>query len=364
MNEDTADLQRFQALLDAHRTLPETSRSRTFMQISGYPHYENVCSNILAFYLEPGNEHGLGDLLLTSLLRASGMHDTEDFTTASVEREVDLSEGNRIDLLVTTGRYLVGIENKIHAELTNDLAAYSRAITRKAATEELEPVCILLGLHDLRAAAAERDPGFVTITYENLFEELKSLSGHYAVRGHSRYMTYLNDFIRTIEDLQRDPMTNTATETFFDDNHLQIERLYEQYRRYGNDLAARHIPPVHGLLHDLGEPDNVEMYVWNKFDLGFNFLHNGSMIALDNMVRPGGWFSLFWPRNRKKCGDAFDTLLAAVMEGDSPPERDSNGRHIVACFPLDTPHEQVAQEIRRIHQTVLVGLAELPPGPG
>ncbi len=56
-------------LLLAFRALPETKRSRTFMEVSGYPHYENVCSNILRFYLDPTAEHGLSDLLLSAFLK-------------------------------------------------------------------------------------------------------------------------------------------------------------------------------------------------------------------------------------------------------------------------------------------------------
>ena len=42
-------------------------KEKTFMEISGYPYYENVCSNILAFYLNPKEEHKLGSLLINSL---------------------------------------------------------------------------------------------------------------------------------------------------------------------------------------------------------------------------------------------------------------------------------------------------------
>ena len=32
-------------------------KEKTFMDISGYSHYENVCSNILAFYFNTVDEH-------------------------------------------------------------------------------------------------------------------------------------------------------------------------------------------------------------------------------------------------------------------------------------------------------------------
>ena len=39
-------------------------KEKTFMDISGYPHYENVCSNILAFYFNPLEEHNLNNLVM------------------------------------------------------------------------------------------------------------------------------------------------------------------------------------------------------------------------------------------------------------------------------------------------------------
>jgi hypothetical protein len=58
------------ALLDEFSKLPDRVKRRpTLMEIAGYPHYENVCSNILAFYLDPEEPHGLGTLVLDALTR-------------------------------------------------------------------------------------------------------------------------------------------------------------------------------------------------------------------------------------------------------------------------------------------------------
>ena len=44
-------------------------KEKTFMEVSGYPHYENVCSNILSFYLNPKEEHKLDDIVVKSLIK-------------------------------------------------------------------------------------------------------------------------------------------------------------------------------------------------------------------------------------------------------------------------------------------------------
>lgn len=67
-----SNLANYKDLLTEFKRLPPSPREFTFMQVAGYPHYENVCSNILAFYLDPQEEHGLGDLVLRSAPLSTG----------------------------------------------------------------------------------------------------------------------------------------------------------------------------------------------------------------------------------------------------------------------------------------------------
>ena len=60
------------SLLDELRTLPRRiERPRTFMEIGGYAHSENACSNLPAFFFNPGAPHGLGSRFLDALLDSS-----------------------------------------------------------------------------------------------------------------------------------------------------------------------------------------------------------------------------------------------------------------------------------------------------
>lgn len=60
---------KFKKLLDeALRIKTNFNRTKNYFQVSGYPHYENVVSNILAFYLDAQEEHRLSNLWLESLM--------------------------------------------------------------------------------------------------------------------------------------------------------------------------------------------------------------------------------------------------------------------------------------------------------
>jgi PD-(D/E)XK nuclease superfamily len=112
------------SLLDDFQKLPgRVERPRTFMEIAGYPHYENVCSNILAFFMDPEESHGFGPLVLDALTSIGNGAETERMIGASVsvDREVVTSKGNKIDLLITSDNHVVLIENKIYAA-ANDVS--------------------------------------------------------------------------------------------------------------------------------------------------------------------------------------------------------------------------------------------------
>jgi hypothetical protein len=125
-------------LLDEFSKLPaRVERPPTFMEIAGYPHYENVCSNILAFFLDPDEPHGLGILVLNAFASAGDIAAAEEEVggNVSVEREVITDAGNRIDILIESDTHAVIIENKIFAGAGNHFADYAAYLDRRASDE-------------------------------------------------------------------------------------------------------------------------------------------------------------------------------------------------------------------------------------
>jgi hypothetical protein len=129
----------YEALLDDIGKLSgRAERSQTFMEIAGYPHYENVCSNILAFFLDPEESHGLGTLMLDALASVGGIAEPDEGIggRVSIEREVTTEEGNRIDLLIESDDHAVLIENKIFASIGNPFDDYTAFLTTEKEKKE------------------------------------------------------------------------------------------------------------------------------------------------------------------------------------------------------------------------------------
>ena len=144
-------------------------REKTFMEISGFPHYENVCSNILSFYFNSQEEHGLENKVIIAFINALEkkkevkLRDI-NLDTFKIFREYTTLKGNRIDIVLQNEDIVIGIENKIKAAVYNDLKDYSDTL------ESINKNCIkiLLTLHNEEEIANKF--GFINITYNDFFE--------------------------------------------------------------------------------------------------------------------------------------------------------------------------------------------------
>jgi len=209
-------------LLDAFRKLDyvkEHQAEQTFMQLSGYPHYENVCSNLLCFFFNTEEAHFFNDLFIRSLLECSPQTlYTNEHKTEYIDRECKTDKNNRIDIVIETETLIIGIENKIYSEVYNDLDDYEAYIKKRAMESDKDPVYILLSL---KSNAGVTDiTGFCNVTYSVFIEHLKQNLGQYLLAADTKWIVFFNDFIKTLEGLQGEIKMDIKKEVldFFYDN--------------------------------------------------------------------------------------------------------------------------------------------------
>ena len=87
----------------------EKNNKQNFFDICGFPHYENVVSNVITYFL---NNPTLGDLFLNAILECLEIKENERIVS-EVKRELETDDNKRIDLLIETQNYAIAIENKI-----------------------------------------------------------------------------------------------------------------------------------------------------------------------------------------------------------------------------------------------------------
>ncbi|WP_017730738.1 PD-(D/E)XK nuclease family protein [Nafulsella turpanensis] len=123
-------------------------RKKTFFEKIKISQRETIMANIIAYYLNPREDHGLGGLFIKSLLecyhrerakegKAEGEADISkelkhiNFDSANIWTEKPTNENNRIDILVESKQYVIVIEFKINHILNNPLGDYINFIEDK-----------------------------------------------------------------------------------------------------------------------------------------------------------------------------------------------------------------------------------------
>ena len=133
----------------------EMARPNIF-RIAGFPRRETVSSNVLAYFFDPAEGHGLKDMMLKALLRTIHKEDM-DVSDVSVATEASTDKNNRIDILLDLPELSIAIENKVDAGLYNDLADYhcwarENSVNDKAIVVVLHPFSAARGAHVLAVA--------------------------------------------------------------------------------------------------------------------------------------------------------------------------------------------------------------------
>lgn len=309
------EIQAFDALLKAFDQVPKRpERLPTFLEITRYPHYENVCSNILAFYLDPGKPHGLGTLFLDALGRVGEIKDPEGTLGISVEVETqeETAKGNRIDILIRSDSHAVLIENKIFHTVANPLSDYAQHLDSTCSRQSHKHK-FLLTLYpiDKRTKRDVKSHGFRHITHKELVRKIRELLGAHVAEADTRYLIFMLDFLNTLENLREDLVVNEAFIDFLEERTCDARRFLRHMHQFKNDLRRKirdleqkcpveSYPNVRATPYP-GEEPKVDLYSVLAHDIGHPSLYNS--VVVETVIHPGGWNVQIWLRNVQRGGE-------------------------------------------------------------
>ncbi len=209
----------------------------TFMDISGYPHFENVCSNIYQFFLTE-KHHGLGSLFLSALDDCVEGVDLnmDDYI---VSREVYTDEGGRIDIVIEQFdddeniSKAILIENKIYHTLENKLQDYWDTYSKVA-----DKVLIVLTLKEMEV----QEP-YINVTHQQWIKAVKNRLGDAISSSSLKYLALLQDFIQHMENYYEKSIEMDALNYLYDNGEKieQIKLLEKEGMNYIADEIGKKI---------------------------------------------------------------------------------------------------------------------------
>ena len=347
--QNTSDISSFTKLLHDYEQLGMTINSEpTYLEISKYPHYENVCSNILSFYVDPNKEHGLNNLLLSALLDCIGK--ANNMSNIFIEREVFTGVG-RIDLVIDSDEVIIAIENKIFHNLQNDLNDYKKYITIRAKEKNnnTETIFLILSIHKVDC---NKCSGFTNVTYSDFFESITKNIGKYVINSNNKYLIFLFEFIKSIENIIKGSVMNKELLDFFNDN-LQTTNTFmnkvvaikSDMRNKVNDLSSKIL---------INEPTKIfkqGLYreQWQLNDTLFYDIKGDFIIAIDCRIYPVGWKIIVFERNIKSI-----TQVKALLDEIGITYNIEEDRcKLDIEMPYDEPIESVANILSKILSKII-----------
>jgi len=225
-----------------NNTIPEIKeKPLTFLAIAKQPHYENVWSNIYAFYFNVKGEHGLKDLFTKSLLKLINENTDCRFKFTNkfeIQTEFGTDKGGRIDLLLSNYNDAIIIENKVKHTLNNNLKDYWSSITVS------NKVGIVLSLNKIKNISKP----FINITHLELLSEVMQDIENYIVGASDKYTVFLKDFYQNIINLSN-PMEEKLLDFYYSYseqiiNAINIQDSIKDYVLNEVETACSLIPGI------------------------------------------------------------------------------------------------------------------------
>lgn len=227
-------------LQDLIANLPEKSKvRRNLIEIAGYPSWENVNSNLLAFYFDKNEEHGFGTLFIDSLLTL--IPNSELISSEcefDVEREVYTNNGNKIDIVISqkneiddigggsNSDWAIIIENKINHNLNgNDLKDYWNSICVSI------KVGIILSKYETDFSKEHQESlqndgiTYYHISHKNLIEKVQEKMYSSFIEADDRHLLFLKEFIVNTINFYNSEILMKENEKILKEFHTNRENI-------------------------------------------------------------------------------------------------------------------------------------------
>ncbi len=229
------DLEVLQQFLNNNQgKIPKPTKGvKTLFDVMKQPHLENVWSNIYAFFFNPEEDHGFGNLFLRTLVEIiKEKQHGRDFVAMAdeyidIKTEDSTDDSKRLDIALQSDNYAILIENKVYADLYNNLGVYWRNYpqydknNKQGVVLSLYPKTISL---EGRGKELDHDPEkWVNVTHLELMKRVSKNLHYCLLNGSDKYLSFFREFYQNIKNITM-AMDNENMQ-FYIDNIAQLKEI-------------------------------------------------------------------------------------------------------------------------------------------
>jgi hypothetical protein len=259
-------------LLNKFKEVPKGTIDSTFLEICSYPQrrFEEICSRILCFYFNPRKEHKLKDLFVSSLFELVKKTNIQYQAEQIKIITEDNADGKKIDLVIYSPDFIVGIENKITASLYNPLDIYKKRLQEYNIENTIKLVLSIKKITKKEEIDLIKKNGFISITYSEFFEIIKCNIDGYISTCNQKYLIQLYDFIQTLENMNALNPADKKLSEFFFDNSSQIDEIIRAHDNYKDKILRIQKDKISALKEQISKITGRDWWTWQGWDLGFD----------------------------------------------------------------------------------------------
>lgn len=313
---------------------------KSFIEIMGLSHLENVSSKTLAFFLDSKEEHKFNDLVINALFSVLGESLPYQIHTENIILEKRTDQG-RIDLWVETDEHIIVIENKIHHHVnSNPFPDYvSHAHANNPKNKKLKFILLVIKEPELTPE------NYIVMTHFELSKHILKGLGQKSLQADQYYLTYLIDYISAIEKFN--PQSEYAkmqmdVVNFYRNNREVLESIQDESNKESvYQYYEQKVREIVELLKDQGInfiSDNTEFvkYEGDLSSIGGSLnshtLHTTQDdYQLEFEIYKSTAYTTLWCRRFKaksmKKQDTFE--LQAFLNNEKIPFIEQDGHHDV-----------------------------------
>ena len=353
----------YEELMNIYEKIPESLEIEpTSFELAGFPHYENVISNILAFFFDSSKQHSFGNLFVESLINSLPESTRKEYNNLDlnfeVEREEKTTTGHYIDLLLHNDSCSIVIENKIFAGLQNELDDYYTYAKTSSVEASKKVFGLVLSLEPVTPTSSN----FYNITYAEFIHTIRANMGFYLSDNNLKYLPLLINLIVTIENLAKGKyIMNTEFVAFVNKNSDSVER-------FGEDLKALHdglrkiVQKVNATVVESVKDNSLNQSPYRELprieDIAvsdFTIKKDDSLLSIDARLNSRNWSFEIWARNKSTFSeDLKDYCEKRGLKGSIVNIKNTI-RFVLEEHPsLDTKPEDIGTYIAKIIDLLIV----------
>lgn len=231
-------IQKYENLLLKAQKIKVHKREATFFDFAIRKHHENPTTELLSFFLDPNEAHGLNDTFYQGLIKAIqeevSPQDFGSFQDLAIEYVTD--DNKRIDLWVETETTLIVIEAKINNQQNNPVKSYQKWAKERVKNTKKSIIYMILNVD-----GKTHFKDWTALSFEVLSHYIRDFLAKQSLNNPlNKWFILAREFLLHLENYTETVETNMEVINFVMGHYNNIQKLFE-LREKGYEAIKNHI---------------------------------------------------------------------------------------------------------------------------